>query len=126
MEKHIYCCNRCGTTFESETDEDYCGSCRALFRRSHPHTVAYEHTCKRCGRKYRSKSQTAKYCSDCRGRVQQEQIQRWSELNRSASAKPNAHKSCSTYASIAEICKLAQAEGMTYGEYVAKKGSGRV
>ncbi|MBQ1452749.1 MAG: hypothetical protein IIZ23_02150 [Ruminococcus sp.] len=30
MDNHIYCCNRCGTIFESETDEDHCESCRAL------------------------------------------------------------------------------------------------
>lgn len=115
MEKHIYCCDRCGTIFESETDEDYCESCRALFRRSRPRTAVYLHECEVCGRKYRSKSKTPArpLCPDCKAAEQHMNAERLSPPKRAARRTQPAE-------SIADICRLAELYGMTYGEYVAK------
>ena len=115
MENHIYCCNRCGTIFESPVDEDYCESCRALFRRSRPRTAVYLHECGVCGRKYRSKSKTPArpLCPDCKAAEQREKADRLSPPKRAARREQPAE-------SIADICRLAALNGMTYGEYVAK------
>lgn len=115
MEKHIYCCNRCGAIFESETDEDHCESCRALFRRSRPRTAVYLHKCGVCGKKYRSKSKTPArpLCPDCKAAEQRMNAERLSPPKRAARRTQPAE-------SIADICRLAELYGMTYGEYVAK------
>ena len=115
MDNHIYCCNRCGTIFESPADEDYCESCRALFRRSRPRTAVYLHECGVCGRKYRSKSKTPArpLCPDCKAAEQRMNAERLSPPKRAARRAQPAE-------SIADICRLAELYGMTYGEYVAK------
>ena len=114
MENHIYCCNRCGTIFESERDEDFCESCRALFRRSRPRTSVYLHECELCGKKYRSKSKTPArtICPDCKAAEQRMKADRLSP--------PKILRRTQPAESISEICRQAELHGMTYGEFVAK------
>ena len=120
MDNHIYCCNRCGTIFESETDEDYCESCRALFRRSRPRTAVYLHECGVCGRKYRSKSKTPArpLCPDCKAAEQRMSAERLSPSPKKPAPAPKL--------TIADIDSLARERGISYGRAVALMEDGKL
>ncbi|MBQ3330301.1 MAG: hypothetical protein IJG87_03885 [Ruminococcus sp.] len=127
MDSHIYCCSRCGEIFESKTDEELCASCRVVMQRSRAQTIIYEHTCERCGSKYKSKGKTARYCLDCPQEVQREKAKKWNERARTAPPpKKKAVKPPEEHRSIAEICKLAELNGITYGRAVALIEDGKL
>ena len=66
----------------------------------------YNHICLYCGKIFTSGSSSGNYCSEpCRRKA----------LKEESAKKPNTK-------TIAEIVKEAEAEGLTYGQYIAKRG----
>lgn len=82
----------------------------------------YIRTCVRCGRELRGVGGSTKYCPDCRADVNREQTReryRWKKTLEAQKAK-SAPPPC-TAPSVSEVAALADAAGMTYGQYVARK-----
>lgn len=187
MDKHIYCCHRCGDIFESDTDEDFCEPCRAMKAKSAKYSNSAQKvvqaakimvTCVDCGTVFECRAATpTERCTVCRrkrAREKQKEYRRkereeFSALLKSSGYKPptetvflcqlcfcefraptSSHpkycESCRKTAyeikaresdqarrkkkerrkapqeRIADIIKKAAAEGLTYGQYMARKG----
>ena len=106
-------CLVCGDEFEVPTTRNgakrkYCSAeCRYKAQRKAAANKIY-YSCEWCGKPLPENS-TEKYCSEeCRNKA------------KSNSAKKRGRKK--KVRSITEIIKLAQAEGLTYGQYVSKYG----
>ena len=83
----------------------------------------YIRICVRCGRELRGVGGSTKYCPDCRADVNREHAReryRWQKaLEREAQKAKSAPPSC-TAPSVGEVAALADAAGLTYGQYVAR------
>lgn len=119
-ETHIYCCDRCGTIFEDEGEQEFCADCRALLAKPTARVITYEHNCIRCGIAYRSKASQSKYCATCRGIVHNEQKRRWFDENPGSTEPKPKKRLARGQASIIEDVKRAAALGMSYGVYKSK------
>lgn len=187
MDKHIYCCQRCGDIFESDTDENFCEPCRAMKAKSEKHAKSAQKvvqaakisvTCVDCGTVFECRAATpTERCTVCRrkrAREKQKEYRRkerqeFSALLKNSGYKPptetvflcqlcfcefraptNSHaKYCASCRKtayeikaresdkvrrekakrrkapqerIADVMKKAAAEGLTYGQYMARKG----
>ena len=114
-ETHVYTCKRCGDLYEAAEDAGFCESCALTMKRSQQQKARLTryYKCERCGEMFGSHSAfNAKYCPACRRPVQIERSRRSTEkrLKAKLEAKPDG---------IAGIVRLAELEGMSYGEYMA-------
>jgi ribosome-binding protein aMBF1 (putative translation factor) len=73
--------------------------------------------CNMCGKECVRTSGAQKVCVDCRKKVKYDGYKR--AKPKSAKKRERKQKALS----ISDICKLAKAEGLTYGQYVSKYGS---
>lgn len=71
--------------------------------------------CDMCGREFDAKTWTAKYCPECRKGVKYKKP--------AADKKPKMRsktKRQPTSMGIAEVCRLARENGLSYGQYVVR------
>lgn len=73
--------------------------------------------CKECGKECVRTSNSQKVCVDCRKKVKYGQ---YCKSEPQSTSKKGGRKKKAL--SIVEICELAKAEGLTYGQYVTKYG----
>lgn len=68
---------------------------------------------------------STKYCPDCRAEVNREQAReryRWQKVLEREEQKAKSARPPCTGPSVSEVAALADAAGLTYGQYVAQKG----
>lgn len=184
---HIYCCQRCGDIFESDTDENLCEPCRAMKAKSEKYAKSAQKVvqaakisviCADCGKlfvcyaanpterctlcrekrarekqkEYRRKEREEfrellisnnikpptetvflcqlcfcefraptnshlKYCADCRKTAYEIKARKSDRARREKAKRRKAPQE-----RIADVTKKAAAEGLTYGQYMARKG----
>lgn len=84
----------------------------------------YIRICVICGRELRGVGSHTKYFPDCRAEVNREQAReryRWKKALEMEQKAKSARPPCAG-PSVGEVAALADAEGLTYGQYVAQKG----
>ena len=123
-------CEVCGKEFESKVSAECCSkNCYARrWRKNNPRekTVKKIGKCIICGKEFEQKRETHLCCSKkCRKKHYDEQnrirSQKWrEEHSEEIKKKRNKGKEKSNHEKIADIAIAARAEGLTYGQYVAK------
>ena len=108
-------CKHCGKEFDTDKNsQTYCSvKCRKLERRKNArveHAQTLPGICAFCGAKFTGDRKKKYCCDDCRIRH-----------NKRLKPKPRNKPA----QSIADINALARAEGLSYGQYVAKYGYGK-
>ena len=113
-------CLYCGKEFKIQlrSNEKYCSAdCRKLYHRYKDKPPKY---CAVCGKEFKGRSYY--YCSDeCRQKViEQRQKNRNRNEHKKVEVKPKKRKKLKY--TIEQVQKLARAEGLSYGQFVAKYG----
>lgn len=121
-------CEVCGKEFVASTVQSkYCSkecSNKVFYQKARAKRLARKSkmTCEMCGKPltdYRSYL----YCSkECTQKAKRQMLKENSEINRQMAKPKRSAKSKKPVLSISEICKLAMAEHLTYGQYVEKYG----
>lgn len=109
---YTFCCKRCGSIFESTGDPDFCEDCRKIVYDTHKRRIyAVRKQCEVCGTDFIAASNAFRVCPECRAVMNCRRVQQ--------DHKPKKKR---TQPDIATAVKLAQAAGLSYGEYMAKYG----
>lgn len=132
-EKYLMCCEKCGQIFRGEDGERYCEPCKkvveaaAAFKCKIRNAMIADLRCIRCNALFSGNYATAKYCPICREAVRKEYQQAYKHKTVRPMPEPELQKAekyrgkPEPVESIAECAKNACKEGLSYGEYVARK-----
>lgn len=135
-EMHIYRCESCGGIFESATDERFCPDCRPAY-------ALPTFVCERCGGVFPKKCRgVQKYCSPCSHEQERERLRAKASRAREAVKTERAKRNVTLCTDLRELAREfgvrtsdkprggqsiiktnreAQAAGLSYGEYMAKR-----
>lgn len=121
-------CVVCGKEFVASTVQSkYCSkecSNKVFYQKARAKRLARKSkaTCEVCGKPL-TEFRSYLYCSkECSQKAKRQMLKENSEINRQMAKPKRSAKSKKPVLSISEICKLAMAEHLTYGQYVEKYG----